>query len=301
MEFVQKAPDVRLSCGIATYDKKRRRRAHGDDQAFVCKRSRCFGVLDGVSGSNTKYGPGSAERVSALMCHYCHEAAREYGQAGRSANPDTVLKHGLARLNAHADEERGSTTTLVAAVSALRSGRLALRIANVGDCGLVVVRPPSSSTGSASAAESSCGSDSSTSGGSTSSGDSTSSPATRPSKIRRAAAASGAAARPGAVPHVVFATVAGRLDGSMAHPHTLSAATTELGDQLVHSEAAVRVGDVLVAGSDGLFDNVGLEHVADLVVRFAKRTPDFLARALAVAALNGPKLDDVTVLVARLV
>lgn len=85
----------------------------------------------------------------------------------------------------------------------------------------------------------------------------------------------------------------------MAHPHVLSATTKRIERKIDRTAFIVRPGDIIVFGSDGLFDNLNNRVITDTVVSYASRSPQFIAKALARMSVHGRKPDDITVLVGR--
>jgi len=263
---------------------------HGDDHHFNSKMARTFGVFDGVSGSNKKYGAGAAERAANQMCHASWQEARRQAQQGRRPSPRDIIIKGHSTL-----VEQGSTTAIVGSFHKIddEEDRALLVVANVGDCGLIVVRP--------SAHGRPRGSDSYSSTASSGSGSGYGDDSTYPSSsnsgfesLKEEGDANGA---------LVFRTEVKRYKGKMSKPHTLSAKTSYKGlvKKIDVAEAVVEVGDFIVVGSDGLWDNVPHEQVANEVLSNREKKPAQIAALLGKMAVMGKKRDDITVVVGRVV
>lgn len=268
---------------------------HGDDHHFNSKTARTFGVFDGVSGSNKKYGEGAAERAANQMCHASWQEARRQASKGMEPSPRDII------IKAHSTlVDRGSTTAIVGSFHRLDedSERALLVVANVGDCGLIVVRP--SATGGDGSTSSYGGTYSTATAsqtdsydyGSYSYGDYSSATDRTPKKRSK-----------GGNKPLVFQTEVRRYKGKMSKPHTLSAKTSRrsLLKKLDSTECVVEVGDYVVVGSDGLWDNVPHENVAAYVLENLAHRPANIAAGLGKMAVSGHKRDDITVLVGRVV
>ena len=85
--------------------------------------------------------------------------------------------------------------------------------------------------------------------------------------------------------------------GGKAHkPYTVSI-KSDVADRIATSSVDIRRGDIIVVGSDGLFDNVPLAQIASTVLQAKGRKPSTMAAMLARMAVNGRKKDDITALV----
>jgi serine/threonine protein phosphatase PrpC len=281
-------PNLHLSYGVSMFDKETMmQNQHGDDHHFNSKTARTFGVFDGVSGSNKKYGAGAAERAANQMCHASWQEARRQASRGERPSPRDIL------IKAHSTlVEQGSTTACVAAFHKIdeEAGKALLVVANVGDCGLIVVRPrlhgQGKSYGSYSGSE--------TSPSDYGSGYATSSSCSDPDTMPKGGDANGV---------LIFQTEVKRYKGKMSKPHTLSAKTSRksLIKKMDLAETVVEVGDYIVVGSDGLWDNVQHEQVAHEIMANQDKRPAQIAAMLGKMAVSGHKRDDITVLVGRVV
>ncbi|KAJ1332798.1 hypothetical protein BSLG_008427 [Batrachochytrium salamandrivorans] len=115
----------------------------GDDAYFT--RYDSMGVADGVGGWNEVPGANPA-LYSLKMMHYTHAEFDKYDDMSTvddtitdysSVSPKDILSRAYEQVNADAVRESivGSTTALVAV---LRENEL--RVANVGDCGIMILR-----------------------------------------------------------------------------------------------------------------------------------------------------------------
>jgi len=283
-------PDVHLSYGVCMFDKESMiQNKHGDDHHFNSKTARTFGVFDGVSGSNKKYGEGAAERAANQMCHASWQEARRQASRGMEPSPEEIIVKAHSTL-----VERGSTTAIVGSFHKADEdpNRALLVVANVGDCGLIVVRPrladqsDDASTATATYSSSASSSDSRDDYSSYSFSDYVTERPRGPS-----------------TPALVFKTEVRRYKGQMSKPHTISVKTSHrsLLKKLDHTETMVEVGDIIVVGSDGLWDNIPHETVARYCLHHQEKRPAAIALLLGKMAVQGHKRDDITVLVGRVV
>jgi serine/threonine protein phosphatase PrpC len=258
---------------------------HGDDHHFNSKTARTFGVFDGVSGSNKKYGEGAAERAANQMCHASWQEARRQASRGEEPSPRDII------IKAHSTlVDRGSTTAIVGSFHRIddEPKRARLVVANVGDCGLVVVRPRKEGKGGDSTSSSYGGGYSTGTSDQYSGSYSASDSGSNQGNGNRA---------------MVFRTEVKRYKGKMSKPHTISAKTSyrALVKKLDTTETVVEVGDFVVVGSDGLWDNVPHEQVAQYCLDHQDKKPASIAALLGKMAVTGRKRDDITVLVGRVV
>ncbi|KNC51718.1 uncharacterized protein AMSG_07788 [Thecamonas trahens ATCC 50062] len=273
-----------LATGAMTWSKTMQPHSAGDDHYFVSRSARAYGVFDGVSGSNGKYGTGAAEEAANFMCFNAYAAAHKAAARRRPVDPAAIIIKAHKRL-ARLASVRGSTTALVAALHWRSTKSALLTVANLGDCGVLIVRPyvhpppaPASGIDHGSTAASSSASVSA----SALSSDPYSPAPSSSSSVK-----------------LVGFTEPMRHDSGMAHPHTLSATTRHIDRKIDRTAFVVQPGDIVVFGTDGLFDNVDNNTIVSALTRHATASPHFLAKLLARLALHGPKPDDITVLVGR--
>ena len=102
---------------------------------------------------------------------------------------------------------------------------------------------------------------------------------------------------------IVFETEDQRQDETMTRPKTLSCRTNprKVYAMMDTNHAVVREGDIVVAGSDGLFDNVPKEDIVSVVATHQDASLNRIAHILAKKSLAGKKRDDITVTVMQVV
>ncbi|KXS15311.1 protein serine/threonine phosphatase 2C [Gonapodya prolifera JEL478] len=179
----------------------------GEDAYF--KRDDALGVADGVGGWGRVQGSNAAMYSRKLM----HYAAVEIGRydeihdqhdmdAFKAVDPKEVLKRAYDDLNGDKEKENilGSTTALIAL---LRTDRL--RIANLGDCGLIVLRDQD----------------------------------------------------------IYFRTE--EQQHSFNFPYQLGTGSRDVPDDAEKCDIDVQEGDIVVVGSDGLFDNLFDDDIVEIV------------------------------------
>jgi serine/threonine protein phosphatase PrpC len=197
--------------------------------------------------------------------------------------------------------ERGSTTAIVGSFhrgEETDPRRALLVIANVGDCGLIVVRPRNAGQVQGSTSSYDGGYSATATATSDRSYSSSYSGSDSFSWSNHGSRREGEGSRA-----LVFKTEVRRYKGKMSKPHTLSAKTSyrSLLRKLDQAEVEVEVGDFIVVGSDGLWDNVSHEDVARCCLENQEKKPAAIAATLGNRAVTGYKRDDITVLVGRVV
>lgn len=126
---------LQLLCGSSQIPHPKKAETGGEDSLFVCPKSSAVGVSDGVGEWEWRFGLNPRAFADELMLGAQHAAQRTRGEARLSAQDRAAV---MLEEGYKATHSFGSATALVAALDP--NGASELGVANLGDSGLRVLR-----------------------------------------------------------------------------------------------------------------------------------------------------------------